>query len=268
MGLFSFAQNIQQKKAAYEWFISSSSSFDQSYVAIINYADSQGYQLPSAEQQIKQNQLVVDLKAAGIWDLLDVFYVFATNGDSDFATLNWKNPALFQCTKVNSPTFTVNQGFTGNGTSSFLNTPYNFSTGINFTQNSASFGFHQNNVVETLNNLSGSGTAATSIIGGTSGGKAYYRINSSGPSNTGVAITSNGFSHINRSGIGTNLFFNGSAIYQFDILSGPTSNDNLSLLRRGGSFSTAQLSCAFVGGNMFDNATDFYNAWNTYLTSL
>jgi hypothetical protein len=55
--------------------------FDADYQAVLNYATTQGYTLPSAGQQTLQNQLVVDLKAGGIWAKLDTFGVFATDGE-------------------------------------------------------------------------------------------------------------------------------------------------------------------------------------------
>ncbi len=57
-----------------------------------------------------------DLKQAGIWNKLDTFGVFATNGDSNFALVDWKR--LTSYTAVNSPSFTSNQGFTGNSLAS------------------------------------------------------------------------------------------------------------------------------------------------------
>jgi hypothetical protein len=54
--------------------------FDADYQAVLDYATTQGYTLPSAGQQTLQNQLVVDLKAGGIWSKLDTFGVFATDG--------------------------------------------------------------------------------------------------------------------------------------------------------------------------------------------
>lgn len=115
-------------------------AFTTEYQAVLDRATTLGYTKPSAGQQVKQNQLIVDLKAAGIWTQLDVFYVFATDGDSDFATLNWKAPASFQCVKVNSPTFTSNLGFTGNGTTNYLDTQWIPNThGVNYTLDNASF---------------------------------------------------------------------------------------------------------------------------------
>src|SRR5690606_670175 len=87
------------------------SFFDEDYQEVLTYAASQGYTLPSPEQQVAQNNLVLALKDSGVWVLLDILYVFATDGDSDYATLNWKDPTSHQCAKVNSPTFTANSGF-------------------------------------------------------------------------------------------------------------------------------------------------------------
>ena len=110
---------------------------DTDYSAVLSYATAQGYVLPSKSQQILQDSLVKDLKTAGVWDKLDLFYVFATDGDSDFATLNWKAPSSFQLTKTNSPTFTTNEGFAQSGTAS-LDTGFILDThGTNYTQNDA-----------------------------------------------------------------------------------------------------------------------------------
>ena len=101
-------------------------SFDADYQAVLDYATTQGYTLPSAGQQTLQNQLVVDLKDGGIWSKLDTFGVFATDGDSDFALIDWKR--LSDYTAINSPTFNINDGYEGNGTSSYINLNFNAST--------------------------------------------------------------------------------------------------------------------------------------------
>lgn len=109
--------------------------FDADYQAVLDYATTQTYTLPSESQQALQNQLVVDLKSAGVWSKLDTFYVFATDGDSDFASINWKDPNSFEITEVNSPTFTTNLGYSSDGVSAHLNTNFNLSTdGTNYNQ--------------------------------------------------------------------------------------------------------------------------------------
>ena len=111
--------------------------YDAAYQAILDYATTQGYTLPSEAQRLKQNQLLIDLKSAGAWTKLDTFVNFATDGSSAFALIDWKR--LTQYTAVNSPTFTANEGFMGNGTSSYIDTNFNPSTqGVNYTLNNAS----------------------------------------------------------------------------------------------------------------------------------
>jgi hypothetical protein len=120
------------------------------YQDILDYADSQGYQRPSYAQCALQDALVGDLKDAGVWSKLDIFYVFATDGDSDFASINWKDPNNFEITEVNSPTHTTNVGFGSNGTSSYLDTNFNTSTdGVNYTQNDAGSIFASSQIVST-----------------------------------------------------------------------------------------------------------------------
>jgi hypothetical protein len=117
-------------------------SFDTDYQAVLNYATTQGYTLPSAGQQTLQNQLVLDLKTAGVWSKLDTFGVFATDGDSDFALIDWIR--LSDYTAVNSPTFTADKGFQGNGTSSYIDMNYNPSTqAVNLSLNNNSIGVFQ-----------------------------------------------------------------------------------------------------------------------------
>jgi len=117
------------------------SSMDPDYQAVLDYATAQGYDLPSDSQQALQNQLVLNLKNGGYWDGLDSFSMFATDGDSDFALIDWIR--LTDYTAVNSPTFTTNQGFLGNGTSSYIDTNFVPATdGDNFTQDDAGITFH------------------------------------------------------------------------------------------------------------------------------
>lgn len=95
--------------------------FEAEYQSILNFAASQGYTLPSIGQQTSQNELVIALKSAGFWSRIDELYVFASNGDADFASINWKNPVLADVAiRINSPTFIANFGFKGDGVSSRL----------------------------------------------------------------------------------------------------------------------------------------------------
>lgn len=76
------------------------------------------------------------LKAADIWAKLDVLWMLAAH-DAPAARLNWKTPASFALTAVNSPTFTADRGYAGNGTTSYLNTGWDHATNaVQFTRDS------------------------------------------------------------------------------------------------------------------------------------
>lgn len=93
---------------------------------------------PSDTNKTNINNLVVALKDAGIWSELDMMYVLAA-ADSNAAVKNWKAPGTFSVGPVNAPTFTAYRGFTGDGSSAYLNTWWTPSTnGVKFTQDDAS----------------------------------------------------------------------------------------------------------------------------------
>ena len=129
----------------YNVVIAQQNALSTEYQAILNYATSLGYTLPSTNQRFKQNKLLADLRRNGIWEKLDTFGVFATDGDSNFALIDWKRLTTF--TAVNSPTFTTNQGFEGNATSASINLNYNGSTqNVNYKPDSAHQMIWQNNL--------------------------------------------------------------------------------------------------------------------------
>jgi len=77
--------------------------------------------------------LITNLKTAGLWSGFDAFWGFAAH-DQQAAPLNWIKDD-HNCTEVNSPAFEVDRGYTGNGTTSYLNSDFKPTDGINYTQN-------------------------------------------------------------------------------------------------------------------------------------
>jgi hypothetical protein len=83
---------------------------------------------------------ITDLKDGGIWAKLDELWFTAAHTEQA-GLLGWKR--LKDLTAVNAPTFTVDRGFAGNGTTSYLNTNYVPSTdGVQYTLNDASLGLY------------------------------------------------------------------------------------------------------------------------------
>jgi hypothetical protein len=95
---------------------------------------------PSAAHARLIDSTIRAAKRAGIWQRLDVLYVFAAP-DAQMATRNWIADS-YNATLVNSPTFTANQGFTTNGTSNYVDSTFDPSTaGGRLSRNDMSFGF-------------------------------------------------------------------------------------------------------------------------------
>jgi len=93
--------------------------------------------------------LVGALKTAGVWAKLDALYVMAA-ADSQAARQNWI-ANLYNATAVSGPSFTADRGYTGNNSSSYVDTNFNPATAAGkFQQNSAYF------MVWSLTNQQGS----------------------------------------------------------------------------------------------------------------
>lgn len=247
------------------------------YAVILSYATAQGYTLPTSGQQALQSQLLQDLITAGIWDKLDTFAVFATDGSSDFALIDWKR--LTQYTAVNSPTFTTNQGFQGNGTSSYIDSNYNPKTqATNYSIDNASFGYYvrlYDSAPSTAENLWGVTNDGNNLIWCRYTSKRFYFNISSTVGffpYSNFVNSNNCFAHFNKTGqLPVNIYKNGVLQDSGNLPSTnqiiPNANFN-SLRYATSAFSDAQVSIVFAGANLTTEQSDFYNAINTYITSL
>ena len=255
----------------------SSVNFTEEYQEVLDRATALGYTLPSPGQRVKQNQLVITLKALGVWNTLDVFYAFETDGDSDFATLNWKDPDSHQASKVNSPTFTPNHGFTGNGTTSYLNTDWNPSIhGVNYTLNSAGIGCYSSTGVELSANFlfgASDGTGITNLNPRTPTNTCGFRINQSASLNFSNSNAS-GFWHLQRTASNAiSIHKDGSSLSTGTTTSNQRPNQPIFLLALNNNttpsnFAARNIGMFWAGANMNGLESAFYTAWNTYHTSL
>ena len=245
-------------------------SGDQDYNALLSYAQTQGYAIPSVSQRTLQETLIRDLKTAGVWDKLDVFYVFATDGDSDYATLNWKDPNNHQVSKVNSPVFTADSGFAGDGLSSYLDTNYNPSTnGVKYTLDNASISIWSNNYVfnEFITGASGtfncirmagssqnqrinmpSDATLTPVVNFSDSSKKLRQLNRTSSTNVTAIIDTTSTIHTGNS---------------TDINSA-----NQIILRAASFYSSTEVAFFGMGASLVSENVDFYNALNTYKLAL
>jgi hypothetical protein len=245
--------------------VQSSGAFDASYQAVLNYATSLGYTLPGTTQRVKQNKLVVDLKAAGIWQKLDTFAVFATDGSSNFALIDWKKLSLY--TSVNSPTFTTNGGFTGNSTSSYIDTNFNLSIGTNNYKLNDAGRFAWVDNIGANTQIDGTSTARN--IMSASNAVNSIRINQDTTSqNISVNLTGVGFKAGNRIDASSCVIFNNTTRTDTTSVSVIISNANQWLLRQSANYGNSRIRFYAVGSSLVTENTAFYNAVNTYITSL
>ena len=248
-------------------------TFDTDYQAVLDQASSLGYTAPSAAQQTLQNTLVTDLKTAGVWDKLDVFYVFATDGDSDYATLNWKAPSSHQVTKVSSPSFLSNKGFQTNGSSSYLDTNYNPTTdAINYQMENSGRIIYAHPDINPLSRFDG--------VAGTNNNRmrpanvtSHYLNGQSNFLDGSVDFTGSGFKSITRqpfsNGFARYTLFNNSTSYsRYASNVEVIPNTNQLIARSNTTYGT--LICGFYGlGSDFSNEyLDFKSAIDNYNSSL
>ncbi len=241
--------------------------FDATYQAVIDYAITQGYTLPSAGQQDLQNQLVVDLKAAGVWSKLDAFSVFATDGDADFALVDWVR--LITQTAVNSPTFTANQGYKGDAVSAYIDTLFSPSTnGVNFQLDKASvFAYVNTPATDTQAYLAGNVSIRLRNL-----------ISSNQRLNTSVNLPSGDFSgtglmHLNRTNSTNEQGYkngvnNANSTNATTSLIDSTNTRYLATPAFGGRYSDPELSIAGMGGDLSAESSDFNTAIQTYISAL
>jgi len=246
-------------------------AFDTSYQAVLNYAVSLGYTLPSASQQAKQNKLLVDLKSAGVWNKLDVFYCFANDGGDNFATLNWKSPSTRQITKVSSPNFIVNQGYQGTGLS-YLSTNFNPTIGTNnYVQDNASRNIYLY-AAGVSADVSLDGSTSTTINGIRRASTTAQRINQSTSSlSSAVDFTATKeMKSIHRTSSTNVECFNGTTQSSRTATSAALANSAQFVLRGANlaTFGTHTVSMYSMGASLVAENTAYTTAFETYINSI
>jgi hypothetical protein len=150
---------------------SSGSAFEPEYQAVLNYASSNSYTEPTFGDKVLQNQLISDLKSAGIWNKLDILYVFkagSTTSDSlrAFSKINWKAPSNFYITEngTYSSYYQEDLGWRGfNAT----DPPTEFYLETNYNPTLNATGFTQDNASITLYLTKETDQASAQWIGNT-----------------------------------------------------------------------------------------------------
>ena len=207
--------------------------------------------------------------------LLDYFFLFAQDNQPN-NKISLINPTLYAITEHNTPTWTANLGYTGNGTSTYLSV--NYTESVNASQYTLN-----NNSIGTYNRLNTGVTGASEI--GTYDGTnetinrsrntatAAYIGNSSGTGANPANTQMQGLIVNTRKASGTaGLAINGVVGATSTIASAAlvTKQDNILCQNGNGTqtlFSTNQISLAFRGNGNINQVT-FNSAVNLLMTNL
>lgn len=218
------------------------------------------------------NQLVWALKGAAVWDDLDVLYLMAA-ADSQAARINWKNPGTKTMSAVNSPTFTADRGFAGNGSNSRLDTTWVPSTdGVKFVQNSASMWVWSNTNSQTSGADCGNASTApyAYLYTRSSSDLAVMRLNDSSSGTTSSTNSIGMFGAQRRASNDRRLWKNGSQIGS-TTTSASTGLPTASMWVCGANsiwFTTKQYGFFAAGASLSGKESDFYNAILTYMQTV
>lgn len=230
----------------------------------------------SGPQQGYVQGLITSLKAANVWSSLDRLWLFAAENATQ-ALIDLKARAT--ATAVNSPTFTANRGYAGNGTTSYLNSNYNPTTlGSKYLRDNASMATW----VETAPAANGGieigtdNSAYSRIVTKSGATQRQFQVNS-GTTATVPPATAvfTGWFHAQRTAPAVStLFRNGVAEFgsiepsialqnkNAGILAGPISAPNFA------GFSTARVAASLFGSSLAGKEVALYTAMRTYMTSV
>lgn len=228
---------------------------------------------PSSAYITALNNFIAGMRTDGELLLLDRFWIFAQEVQG-YARVSIVNPTSTQITEVNTPTWTANQGYTGNGINRYLTPNFNFrNDGVNAVRASISHGVYVRSNVTENKAVAGvtDGTSQVFLRSRRSDANAHGSANSNNI--TVVVAAASGLLAAQRT---TNnaaaLFRNGSSIGTTTGADPQLANlgDMVFGFRNSGGvneLSSNQISMRFIGSGAM-NMTDFYNRWTTFATAI
>jgi len=214
--------------------------------------------------------------ATNIWAKLDVLQVYAA-ADAQASLLNWKGDVA---NATATSTFAANQGYTGDGASTFVATGYNPGTfsSPQFAQNSAMFGIYSLTTGQVNTSDAGwfDGTDGTTIQCRNPSNICANRINNVTQRSTagGVVTDGSGLFTMDRFGSTSSNVAGYRNGVELTMSSGSTSTavNNGELLVgtiTTAAFSTRQFAGMVAGGHLVAaEHLDLYNAFAAYLSGL
>lgn len=244
-------------------------SFDAATTAWVAAVVSAGGTVSDA-RKVLVDDLIAGLKTDSIWTKLDRLWLFAAENAASALT-DLVVPA--SATAVNTPTFTTDRGYAGDGATSYINLAFNPNTGSpNFTQNSADIIVWSNTAGAVSFDLIGtSADGSGSIYPRYADNHRYYNVCGAQQQSPGTNSDGSGLLVATRTGANASaLYRNGSSEYTGVEASASLVNA-INWRACGGTLgsSTGQCSAAGLGGGL--SATDqsnLYSRIRTYMTAV
>ena len=240
--------------------ISGGGGFDPDAQAFFDRVTAAGGTLTTTEKTAA-NQLVLDMKAAGIWTSMKAVYPMI--GASAAACAQNLKSSSFTGTFTSGWTF-ASTGVTGNGTSAYMDSGLNTNTSL--TPSSAHISYYVNSTFG-VNPLLSNNSDNCFIQPYT--GTYYAGLGSN--SYSSVAFTkSSAFYLVSRqSAISVKLIKNNTILLSDTIVSTTFSSANVFLNKFASSYVNAQCAFASIGDGLTDTqASDFYTAVQAFQTTL
>lgn len=227
---------------------------------------------PSPARRLLIDRLVRGLKADGLWTKLDALWLAASH-DEQAARVNLVNPSQL-LTAYNSPTFTVDKGLQGDGSSSYLGDGVNLSTRTQYQQDSASLFVWVNAGATSNSALVGSmGTSPGAYIVPSRAASSVMRsrLNDATSSDSGATITSPiGLSAICRGASGAYAQYRGNGLLNSpSVTSTGEPAEQFCIGRAGGAYSANRVAAAGIGGALTaTEVTLLHTRLNDYLSAI
>lgn len=247
---------------------------------VIDFATDEDITLPSDEMLDLLDVVLTDLRDLGALQQLDLLYIFSTDGDEDFATLNLVDPTTFKATMVNSVTWIPGSGFQGDGVDGYLNTGWDADTNaVHYTLNEGGafvYSATDDGVPDGTADLFGSRKSSGSLgaiqLGPKNASSQHiFRLNSNSIGVVGSSVTAQGFFHIRRvSSNDVRLFKNGSQVGATDTsASNILNNADLYILATGqdgvaGNFSSETVGVFGIGASLAGLEQEINDIFNTF----
>ncbi len=222
---------------------------------------------PSPQRLKLVSDTIKQMRKCNAWPQLDVFYLLAAH-DSQASLINLKNPGRFTMTPINSPTYTVDRGWQGDGLTMQIDTGYAPATqGISYQLNSMHMGIYINTSEAGAGRDCGN---AASVIRLRSAPSTHlYRANDGTDRGTAASITTAPHYGLLCRQLSGTVFFTNGLLHSSDSVSATAINPaTLRTLSQGTSFSNRRQSAFHAGGDLSAQQSEVYRILRDYMIAV